>query len=206
MAVRPQRDEARPLPFRLVVAAMHVAQPFARTWGRVRARAPEPLPQVGPQPWLGERTLWLNDLAQELAARGCRAQPSEAHEPWDLVVRRTPFVMARLTTAVHWRWTPSYRLAVRPRPALLLAVGLAAALAAVGAWYAIAVSSGLAVAVAGDAALLVHTARASLRRSTQGAWTRSHDPRAAHDLDAALRARIVVRERPGDAAYVRETG
>jgi GT2 family glycosyltransferase len=198
VGTRPSPAERWPLRFRLLVAAMHVAQPFARTWGRLRARAPEPLPRVGPQPWVGERTVWLNVLSQELAARGCRAQPSEAHEPWDLTVRRAPFVKARLTTAVHWRWTPSYRMALRPRLGMLAAAGVTVAAASAGAWYGIFAGSGLALVVAGDAALLVHHARASLRRTTRGAWTRSHDSRAAQDLEAALRTRLVVREPAGD--------
>jgi len=204
VAVRPPRSEAWPLGFRLLVAAMHVAQPFARLWGRLRGKAPQPLPRVAPQPWIGERTVWLNALAQELAARGCRTQPGEAHEPWDLSVRRTPFVSARLTTAVHWQWTPSYRIAVRPRAVLSVPLGVAlATAAAVGAWYGIVFTSALAVAAAGDAALLVGSARKSLRRTTQGAWTRSHDPRSARDLEAVLRDRLVP-DTAGDTAYVQE--
>lgn len=204
VAVRPPRGEVRPLRFRFLVAAMHVAQPFARLWGRLRGRAPEPTPRSEPQAWLGERTVWLNVLAQDLAARGCRAQPSEAHEPWDLSVRRSPFVTARVTTAVHWRWLPSYRVTVRPRPALLLGMGAAASFAALGAWYAIVVGSGMAFAVAGDTALLVHTARESLRRTTQGASARSVEARTAQDLEAALRLRL-VRDAAGETAYVRES-
>ena len=212
VAVRPPRSEARPLRFRFLVAALHVAQPFARLWGRMRGRVPQPLPRVGPQPWVGERAVWLNALAQELAARGCRAQPGEAHEPWDLSVRRTPLVNARLTTAVHWGWTPSHRIALRPRPVLSVALGVAlATTVAVSAWYGIVVSSALAIAAVGDAALLARSARESLRRTTQGAWTRSHDPRTARDLEAVLRDRLVpdtaprlVPETAAESAYVQE--
>jgi hypothetical protein len=93
---------------------------------------------------------------------------------------------------------------VRPRPALLLGIGVAAGVAALGPWYAIVVVSGMAVAVAGDTALLVHIARGSLRRTTQGAGTRSVEARTAQDLDAALRLRL-VRDAAGETAYVRES-
>ena len=48
---------------------------------------------------------------------------------WDLELRKGPFLRARITTAVHWGWTPSHRVRYGPRwtilPPLAVCVGLA---------------------------------------------------------------------------------
>jgi len=125
-AVRPGRTEPQPLRFRLLVAALHVAQPIVRTWGRLRAEPAEPVPAN--DSWHGERAHWLDELRASLAREGRAVVPGGPHDDWDLSVSAGPFLRCRLTTAVVWNWTPLQRTTWRVRPALVAAVAAAVAL------------------------------------------------------------------------------
>ena len=130
VAVRPGPDEEHPLALKSLVAALHVAQPFVRTWGRLRATPADPLPEREPD-WRGDRAAWLDELRRALADAGRSVVPGGPHDAWDLAVSAGPFVRCRLTTAVAWSWTPLQRTTWRLRPAFVvaLATALAAAIA-----------------------------------------------------------------------------
>jgi hypothetical protein len=101
-----------------------------------------------------------------------------------------------VTTAVHWGWTPSHRVALRPRAAVVVAAGITLLTVVAGTWFAapfaplvaLALALGLAVAVAVDAAALLRTAEASLRRTT--AEARVPGRAETNDLDTELRRRF----------------
>jgi hypothetical protein len=117
-AVRPRGND-RPIRLRLLVGALHVVQPFARTWGRLRGqvRTPIPRPKLS---WQGDRRDWLTMLTRELASH-CRVRVGGQHDRWDLAVSVGPFVSCRVTTAV-WQWTPAYGITWRPRAGLFIAI------------------------------------------------------------------------------------
>jgi O-antigen biosynthesis protein len=126
-AARPVKDEPRRLRFRLLVAALHVAQPFVRFWGRATGRSLSPLEERAHE-WDGDRVRWLEELRRRLSRRGS-VRAGGPHADWDLEIRTGPLLACRLTAAVAWRWFPVARIALRPRPLLaaLAAAGIAAA-------------------------------------------------------------------------------
>jgi glycosyltransferase involved in cell wall biosynthesis len=129
-AVPVPRGQAHRLRFRLLVAGLHIAQPLARTWGRLRGRPCEPPPAGLPLSWRGDRAEWLSNLQGELAIAGCRVTPGGPHDTWDVRVAVGPLLSCRLTTAVAWNWLPLARARSRPSaPALVLAVPALAAFA-----------------------------------------------------------------------------
>jgi O-antigen biosynthesis protein len=123
MATPVERGEPEPLKLRVLVGALHVAQPFVRTWGRLQQRtrrAGEPRPA----PWSGDRASWLHDLERLLRWRGATVRSGSAMDGWDLEVGTGPFVRMRITTAVAWRWVPQYAMRLRVTlAAWLLAAG-----------------------------------------------------------------------------------
>src|SRR5262249_42643448 len=128
VGVRPGPNEEHPVALRSLVAALHVAQPFLRTWGRLRASPADPLPPRDSD-WLGDRAAWLDELRRALADAGRSVVPGGPHDAWDLAVSAGPFVRCRLTTAVAWSWTPLQRTTWRLRPAFVVAFATAAAAA-----------------------------------------------------------------------------
>jgi GT2 family glycosyltransferase len=126
-AARPGRKEPRPLQYRLLVGLLHVLQPLARTWGRLRGPSAEPLEDTS-RNWAGDRFAWLAGLKRELLSRGCHVRDGGAHDEWDLEASIGPFVRSRVATAVVWRSQPLHRLSVGPRLGLLggMAFGLLA--------------------------------------------------------------------------------
>jgi glycosyltransferase involved in cell wall biosynthesis len=124
LGVRVERQQARPLAFRLLVAFLHVAQPFARMWGRL-GRRPAQAFERARSSWSGDRFVWLTDLRKHLIRRGCRVRAGGPGEAWDLEVSIGPFLCCRVTTAVLWRWTPAHRLSFRPRVWVAVAVAVA---------------------------------------------------------------------------------
>jgi len=120
------RREPHPVGLRALVALLHVVQPLARAWGRLRGRAVDPGPELGLEPlaW-GEgdlRSAWLLDLYRDLSGRGCSVRQGGAYDWWDLEASIGPMLACRLATAVGWSVYPLRRLALRPR--WLVAAGL----------------------------------------------------------------------------------
>ena len=161
--------EPRPVAFRLLAAYLHVVQPLARTWGRLRARVPEAVANGHRFAWLGDRSAWLDGLARQLASSGGHVRFSEAHESWDLELRKGPFLRARITTAVLWGWTPSHRVRYGLRWTILLPLAAAAAVAAwlgvQGLW----VLGFLGLTLVLETLALTRAVGAALRVTTEGA-------------------------------------
>lgn len=169
VSVRPGRHEPHPLRLRLLVGALHVAQPFVRLWGRIRGRRAAALPPPGS--WTGDRLAWLADLARELESQPCRVRPGGEHHEWDLEVRVGLLLAARITTAVAWGWSPRTRVSVRPRrPALGGAAGVVLLLTLAPLWGVVGLAAGCG-AVLAEAMLLRSLIRGTLRRTTAGAET-----------------------------------
>jgi glycosyltransferase involved in cell wall biosynthesis len=128
VALRVPREEPEPAKLRCLVGALHVAQPFVRTWGRLRG-ARRPMLQPVARPWWGDRSVWLQDIERQLRARGANVRIGGPTDDWDLEVRGW-FCRARITTAIAWRWEPQRRVEQRVRiGSSVLAVGLAAVVA-----------------------------------------------------------------------------
>jgi glycosyltransferase involved in cell wall biosynthesis len=163
-----QRGEPKPRRLALLVGFLHLAQPFARTWGRLRGRPAEGLPFVHPA-WSGDRWTWLRHLERELRTHNCSTRPGSPSAPWDLEVRAGPLLVGRVTTAVMWHWEPHYSVAYRLRPlawiAAALVVGVALADPSIG-WFLLA---GTGVLLAIEAAILRTRVRAALAHTTAGA-------------------------------------
>ena len=130
-------DEPEPLRLRLLVGYLHVAQPFVRTWGRLRGPR-RPLVMPVERPWWGDRAAWLRDLEQQLRADGRAVGVGGPTDDWDLEVR-TLLAKLRISAAVVWRWQPVWRIrTVATRLFLLLVVSSLLALwaaASGSAWW-----------------------------------------------------------------------
>lgn len=127
--------EATPVRLRAVVGALHVAQPIARLWGRIRGRPAGP-PTLSIPTWTGDRFEWLTSLRAALLSEGCSVSIAEPGVPWDLRIICGPMAIAHLTTAVAWQWEPRYRIDYRVRPiVMLLAVVGVVATVTVSPWF-----------------------------------------------------------------------
>jgi GT2 family glycosyltransferase len=193
-SVRVPHGEPRPRAFRLLAAYLHVVQPLARTWGRLRARVPEAVANGHRFAWLGDRSAWLDGLARQLASRGGHVRFSEAHEPWDLELRKGPFLRARVTTAVLWSWTPSHRVRYGARWTVLLPL---VAIAAAAAWLGVEELWALglvAIALLIETWALIGAVDRAVRVTTEGARSKAAEER--HEVPApARRLREYARER-----------
>lgn len=136
VSVDVDRREPSPLKLRMLVAALHVAQPIARTWGRVRSgrsalkeRSSDVAASVSGA-WIGDRAAWLVDLEQRLRAERLPVVHPPSSSDWDLVIPLGPFARSRVVTAVAWEWTPHWRIGWQPRIGVVVgAVALAGAVA-----------------------------------------------------------------------------
>jgi len=117
-SVNVPRDEPRPHALRALVAFLHVAQPLARTWGRLRAR-PHRVPHLRPT-WTGDRAGWLRNLERELPAAGYAVRVGGQHDRWDLEVSIGLLLRGRITIGVAWSWVPHLRIQQRPAPTAVL--------------------------------------------------------------------------------------
>ncbi|NND03851.1 MAG: glycosyltransferase, partial [Acidimicrobiia bacterium] len=102
-----------PRRMRALVGLLHVAQPLARTWGRLTGKR---LPRQDDEvvAWSGRRSTWLQDLKQDLAGMGCGVRIGGPSDNWDLVAT-SGLAKSRLTTAVAWHWEPRHQVSYRPR-------------------------------------------------------------------------------------------
>jgi O-antigen biosynthesis protein len=130
---RPGANEPRPMVFRALVGLLHVAQPFARTWGRLRAIPPLMAP-ARPLRWDGDRVRWLGTLSEHLIACRCSVRFGGPHDNWDVQAAIGCFVRARITTAVVWGWTPTFGMRLRLRQVTWLLLGVGGVLAGLGVW------------------------------------------------------------------------
>ena len=160
-AVVPDRGEPRPLAFRALVAWMHVAQPFVRTWTRLRT---EPLPRrmEAPSGWTGERFDWLRRLQRTMEAAGCHVRAGGPHDAWDLEASVGPLLRARVATAVTWAWVPHHRVSWRSSPLAMVGALAALGAGAFSASAAIATVTLLAVASAAELVIVGRRVRRAL--------------------------------------------
>jgi O-antigen biosynthesis protein len=112
----PVRDESQPIRLRMIVAALHLLQPVARAWGRLRGRSARSTTadSAPAYTWDGDRTTWLRGLERALATRSARVRRGGPTDAWDLQTSIGLLVAGRLTTGVRWRWYPVYRFSRRP--------------------------------------------------------------------------------------------
>jgi GT2 family glycosyltransferase len=122
LALRPEPGEPHPVAFRLLAALLHLAQPMARAWGRLRGGPADPLPSTPPPPWTGDRATWLVHLERDLVRLRCGVRSGPSDRPWDLCAWVGPMIQCRLTIAVAWHWYPFHRRQYRARPGGLLAL------------------------------------------------------------------------------------
>lgn len=166
VALRPPRTEPHPLALRLVVAWLHVAQPYVRTWGRLRGgragRRATPS-----QAWTGERGDWLRALMRDLGTRPCRVYTGDAHDEHDLAVTVGPLVSCRVHTAVAWNWLPRHGLRLRPRKAALVMVAVAIAVVPFWLWPGVFALAALVAWAAIEGAFLRRTVRSSLQETSR---------------------------------------
>jgi glycosyltransferase involved in cell wall biosynthesis len=167
-ATRPPRGEPRPFSFRLLVGAMHVAQPLVRAWGRIRGPRLEAAEPATESAWTGDRSAWLHSLRLILARRGFRVRYGNTGDEWDLEVRGLGLLVGRIRIAVAWRWTPAWRIERRPRALNLLWVAGAVLFGNFN------VAGGLALGLSGlvlsllDGWAILRSARAAMAESTRG--------------------------------------
>ncbi len=160
-SLRLPSDEPEPERLRLLVGYLHVAQPFVRTWGRLRGpRRPLVMPVA--RPWWGDRAVWLRDLEQQLRSDGRSVRVGGPTDNWDLEVR-TLLARLRVTTAVVWRWQPTWRIStVATRLLVLLVVSTLLAVwgaVAGSAWWLL-----VPVGLAGVGTAVLLRARSSLSK------------------------------------------
>ena len=138
MAVSTPRGVHTDARLRATVGWLHVAQPFARVWGRLRAPR-HAAHEVTSRRWWGDRAAWLLDLERQLRAVGMAIRIGGTNDAWDLAARRGFALRTRITTAVTWGWVP--RASVRTRPRRRWWFAVAAGLACVGfAWWPVAIA------------------------------------------------------------------
>jgi GT2 family glycosyltransferase len=167
---RDGRTRLARLGLRALVAWLHVVQPAARLWGRLRHGLdpwrlrslprwtfPRPMQiQLWSERWRAPQE-WLGELEQSLRRTRALVREGGDFDRWDLSVIGGPFGRARALMAVeeHGRGRQYLRFrvwpAVRRLPFLLLVAGLAAAALLDGAWLAGATLSAAAVGLVGAA-------------------------------------------------------
>jgi GT2 family glycosyltransferase/exo-beta-1,3-glucanase (GH17 family) len=128
----PRREPAR-LKLRILVGFLHGAQPFVRTWGRLRGPPRTRRSTVASDAWTGDRAQWLAELERQLRTRRVGVLIAAPSRSWDLEARRI-FTRVLVTTAVAWSWEPVWRLRTRLRPVPVGAVIASALVALFGSW------------------------------------------------------------------------
>jgi glycosyltransferase involved in cell wall biosynthesis len=157
---------------RALVGMLHVLQPLARTWGRLRGK-PLPPRALTAQSWSGSREKWLQSLHQDLSAHWCAVRKGLPHGSWDIEIGVGPMLRCRLNAAVVWAWNPVTRRtwALSRTGALGLAAS-AGALLFLPRWGA-AVAAALLVALllcaVVEAVLLTRLTSRAVARTTSGA-------------------------------------
>jgi hypothetical protein len=145
-----------------------MAQPFARTWGRMRGKAAQapPEPAAG---WTGDRTEWLRKLQRQLSLGRCRVRPGGPHDAYDLVVSIGPLVTCRLRTAIAWSWLPRQRTDFRPTRIALAVLTAGIALVPFELPVGLTVIALLLAGIALETSLLRRATMRALRSTTAGA-------------------------------------
>jgi hypothetical protein len=165
-ALEVPREEPQPTRFRLTVGALHVLQPYWRTYGRLRGQRADVAPIDQPA-WSGNRTVWLSSLEAALRARRCVVRPGGPSHNWDLEVSASSLIVARITTAVMWNWEPHLRVRYRPRPVSWVALFVLAATPILVTSEAL-IALGLVIfAMLADLLATRHRVRSAIRETTR---------------------------------------
>ncbi len=171
------RCEPNPVRLRLLVAALHLSQPLARTWGRLRTPL-RPVDGVAAGPWTGDRLAWLGALADDMRRRRLSVRFAGPSDSWDVACAAGPFMTARVTTAVAWGWVPRFRVGYRPtRWAIVVAVVLAGLVTVLPSWFPALAVMGAAVLI--EVLVLHRSVNASLAASVQDSRGSGSTPEAA---------------------------
>jgi glycosyltransferase involved in cell wall biosynthesis len=150
---------------RMLVGVLHVIQPIARTWGRLRGK-PLPPRERMQQRWTGSREDWLLALQLDLSSRWCAVRQGLHHDSWDLEVAVGPALRCRVHTAVRWGWDPVARRSWSlTRPATVVLVAGAVALAVAPPEAAL-VLAALVTSTAAEATVLLRRSSRALARTT----------------------------------------
>lgn len=120
----PDRAEPHPLRMRLTIGALHVLQPFWRTYGRLMGTRVTKDAGGSDGVWFGDRWLLLSGMEKELRGVGCGVRCGKPHDDWDIQISVAPFVNARLTAAVAWGWVPQVVVQYRPGTGTIVAGGI----------------------------------------------------------------------------------
>jgi glycosyltransferase involved in cell wall biosynthesis/exo-beta-1,3-glucanase (GH17 family) len=113
-AVRPAHGERHPVLFRSAVAFLHVVQPLARTWGRIRGRPAGPAPRQQRSRAM-DRGALLTAVHLELSRAGLSVREGGSHQTWDLELRAGLLMSCRFTSALGWGSAPQWHAVLRPR-------------------------------------------------------------------------------------------
>jgi hypothetical protein len=150
---------------RMLVGVLHVLQPIARMWGRLRGK-PLPPRERTEQCWTGSREDWLLALQHDLSSRWCAVRQGLTQDSWDLEVRVGPALRCRVHTAVTWGWNPvarrSWSLTI---PATVVIVASAVALAVAPPEAAL-VLAALVTSTIAEAAVLLRLSSRALAHTT----------------------------------------
>jgi len=213
----PPRSRLALAGLRGLTALMHLLQPHARLYGRVRYglvpwRAVDPRPMGWPLPfravlWSEQRrdaAEWLGALVRALLADGVRALPGGDYDRWDLEVRTGPLGAARVHMAIeeHGAGRQLVRLRAWPRSSASVIVVAALALAlSVGAgqaqaWLPCAVLAAFAGLVALGAVHDSGAAVAAVERSVRHLRSDADADRPGAGLPLAA-SRAVAESTPG---------
>ena len=117
-------SEPSPWRLRTLVGVLHLLQPLARMWGRLRGR-PLPSRERPERPWTGNREEWLLAIYRDLSAHWCALRRGSPHSSWDIEVSVGPVLRCRIHTAVRWEWDPVARRTWALRRPAVAALGLA---------------------------------------------------------------------------------
>jgi glycosyltransferase involved in cell wall biosynthesis len=201
VAVRPDRAESHPLRFRLFVGLLHVLQPLARAWGRLRGARSESLAEAPPQ-WLGDRLAWIETLRRELLSRGGQVRTGGEHDEWDLQASIGPFVRSRIATAVVWRWQPLHRLSLGPRPWLVAGIGFGLLTLPISTLVGALLLAGVAAFSLLDGILLIRLTRRALAATTRRAQAEAPPEALIVDLQARLACSLRGSAEPAPEALI----
>jgi hypothetical protein len=147
---------------------LHVLQPIARTWGRIRGRE-LPRRDSPSLDWTGDRWHWLGALESELRRQGCHVSSDDPSDRSDFEVRRGPLARAHVTTAVMWNWSPQASIRVRPSLPAWCALGIGLIASFVAAPWALLATIAIGGAVAWSMVSLQRRVKRAVAHTTRGA-------------------------------------
>jgi glycosyltransferase involved in cell wall biosynthesis len=186
---RPPRTEPRPHRYRIAVAGLHVVQPLARTWGRLRTRPG--WPRANAAKWRGDRDDWLVGLLKALSDEHVRAVPAPDGRMWDFRGSWGPLAVAYANVAVVWSYEARARLRVRPSKTAVATLGIVIGVTwGAGVFVSVAAATAVALTTAVSLGVLRAKVRAAIHRTAPHCSLfddRQPDPRLAEPVAVVVR-------------------